>query len=756
MNYLGIPVFAVVVIALSRTEITDARSFSIDFDNNTFVKDGEPFRYIAGSLHYGRVHPLYWQDRLSKMYMAGLDAVQTYVPWNLHEPVPGTYNFKDGADLEKFLTTANETGLLVILRAGPYICGEWDMGGLPSWLLRNQDIQLRSSDPAFLKYVDLWMGVLLPKVKPFLYANGGPIITVQVENEYGSYPACDHVYMRHLLQVFQSYLGTDVVYFSTDGPADNYLKCGTLQGIYSTIDFGAVDDPQALFDEQRKYEPKGPLVNSEYYTGWLDHWGEPHQTVLTSKVARGLDAILKLGANVNMYMFEGGTNFAYWNGANGDLTSYSPQPTSYDYDAPLSEAGDPNEKYYILRTIIGKYKKLTPGPIPVATKKYAYGKTLMSHTATLYDVLDKIAPYGPIRTTYPISMEDMQQDFGFMLYRTTLRSNYNTSPLTINGIHDRGYVFVDKIPVGILKRNTHVTLNITAQENSTLDILVENMGRLNYGCCINDSKGIIGNVTLAGFVLTSWQIFSLNLEKALDLKRNSVDVPSEGGTPSGPLQIPSFFAGTLPTGPQEGPQDTFLRMTGWSKGQAFINGFNLGRYWPTEGPQITLYVPAFVLNPTQNTLVLFETEHSPCNTSDPFAICSVEFIDRPIINSTIPPEDLQASQRKNSDSQTFWRENEESADADFGEHKLLKNERLSGNKIQDVDETWGRDVVPGKGSKNGFDLSSDSQEAFDENTIIVDSKKEWKDIGKEVVVSATEVMIFLGGLPAVLWNFFIV
>ena len=167
-------------------------------------------------------------------------------------------------------------------------------------------------------------------------------------------------------------------------------------------------------------------------------------------------------------------------------------------------------------------------------------------------------------------------------------------------------------------------------------------------------------------------------------------------------------------------------------------------------------MPAFVLNPTQNTLVLFETEHSPCNTSDPFAICSVEFIDRPIINSTIPPEDLQASQRKNSDSQTFWRENEESADADFGEHKLLKNERLSGNKIQDVDETWGRDVVPGKGSKNGFDLSSDSQEAFDENTIIVDSKKEWKDIGKEVVVSATEVMIFLGGLPAVLWNFFIV
>ncbi|XP_037530240.1 beta-galactosidase [Nematolebias whitei] len=215
-----------------------APSFSLDYENDCFLKDGQPFRYISGSIHYSRIPRAYWRDRLLKMYMAGLNAIQTYIPWNYHEESPGQYNFTGDRDVEYFLKLAQDTGLLVILRPGPYICAEWDMGGLPSWLLSKKDMVLRSSDPDYITAVDKWMGKLLPMIKPYLYQNGGPIITVQVENEYGSYFACDFNYMRHLSDVFRSHLGEEVVLFTTDGAGLNYLKCGSLQGLYATVDFG--------------------------------------------------------------------------------------------------------------------------------------------------------------------------------------------------------------------------------------------------------------------------------------------------------------------------------------------------------------------------------------------------------------------------------------------------------------------------------------------------------------------------------------
>uniref|UniRef100_A0A8C0BG59 Galactosidase beta 1 like n=1 Tax=Buteo japonicus TaxID=224669 RepID=A0A8C0BG59_9AVES len=324
-----------------------ARSFQLDYEEDCFRKDGAPFRYVSGSIHYARVPRPAWRDRLLKMYMSGLSAVQVYVPWNYHEPLPGVYDFAGDRDVEAFLDLTAELGLLVILRPGPYICAEWEMvrlamGGL-GWVLQ----------PA----VDSWLHVLLPKIKPRLYQHGGNIISVQVENEYGSYYACDYGYLRHLLGSFRALLGSEVLLFTTDGTRAEELRCGTLQGLYATVDFGPGSNVTEAFGAQRQVEPKGPLVNSEYYTGWLDYWGEAHASTSSVRVARGLEDMLQLGASVNMYMFHGGTNFAYWSGADFK-DQYKPVTTSYDYDAPLSEAGDPTEKLFAIRTVISKVLSL--------------------------------------------------------------------------------------------------------------------------------------------------------------------------------------------------------------------------------------------------------------------------------------------------------------------------------------------------------------------------------------------------------------
>ncbi|XP_007505097.2 beta-galactosidase isoform X2 [Monodelphis domestica] len=563
------------------------------------------------------------------MKMAGLNAIQTYVPWNFHEPLPGVYRFSDDYDLEYFLQLAHEIGLLVILRPGPYICAEWDMGGLPAWLLTKKSIVLRSSDPDYLAETEKWLGVLLPKMKPYLYQNGGPIITVQVENEYGSYFTCDYNYLRFLQQLFHKHLGEEVVLFTTDGASEDYLKCGTLQGLYATVDFGTNHNITEAFQSQRKTEPKGPLVNSEFYTGWLDHWGEAHETVDTKAIISSLNDMLSQGANVNMYMFIGGTNFGFWNGAN---IPYSAQPTSYDYDAPLSEAGDLTEKYFALRELIGKFEKLPEGLIPPTTPKFAYGKVAMKKVNTLEESLDVLCPEGPINSTYPLTFIEVKQYFGFVLYRTTLPKNCSepvplSSPL--NGVHDRAYVSVNGVPQGVLERNKVISINITGKAGDILDVLVENLGRINYGHDINDFKGLISNLTLGSVMLKDWSMFPLNLDAAVQNNLESHETWSNN--PSSP-SLPTFYVGqfSIPTGIPDLPQDTFIQFPNWNKGQVWINGFNLGRYWPARGPQVTLYVPRHILvTSSPNNITVLELEKSPCE--DPRK-CFVEMVDTPVLN----------------------------------------------------------------------------------------------------------------------------
>ncbi|XP_066177289.1 beta-galactosidase [Sylvia atricapilla] len=623
--------------ALLRAANVPERSFGIDYDSNCFVKDGKPFRYISGSIHYSRVPSYYWKDRLLKMKMAGLDAIQTYVPWNYHEPQMGTYDFVGGKDLEYFLQLANDTGLLVILRAGPYICAEWDMGGLPAWLLEKKSIVLRSSDSDYLEAVERWMGVLLPKMRPYLYQNGGPIIMVQVENEYGSYFACDYNYLRFLLKLFRLHLGDEVVLFTTDGASQFHLKCGALQGLYATVDFAPGGNVTAAFLAQRSSEPKGPLVNSEFYTGWLDHWGHRHSVVPAETIAKTLNEILARGANVNLYMFIGGTNFAYWNGAN---MPYMPQPTSYDYDAPLSEAGDLTEKYFALRKVIGMYKQLPEGLIPPTTPKFAYGKVRLQKAGTVLEVLDGLSPSGPVRSTYPLTFVELKQYFGYVLYRTTLPKNcveptLLSSPL--NGVHDRAYVSVDGVPQGVLERDKSLKINITGQAGANLDILVENMGRVNFGRYNNDFKGLVSNLTLAQDILVGWEIYPLDIDGAVNYDIIYLLGQPKRSVKALSYEVPTFYTGTLtiPGGIPDLPQDTYVNFPGWTKGQIWINGFNLGRYWPARGPQLTLYVPRNVLVASApNNITVLELERSPCGTQ----ACEIEFVDEPNINATLQHE----------------------------------------------------------------------------------------------------------------------
>ncbi|XP_047457336.1 beta-galactosidase-1-like protein [Mugil cephalus] len=615
--------------SISGNLVSGTRSFSIDYKNNCFLKDGRPFQYISGSIHYSRIPRFYWKDRLMKMYMTGLNAIQVYVPWNFHEAVQGIQNFTGDRDLEHFLDLANQTGLLVILRPGPYICAEWEMGGLPAWLLQKPNIILRSADTDYIEAVNNWLAVLLPKMKRWLYINGGNIITVQVENEYGSYYACDYNYMRHLRTLFRLFLGEDTVLFTTDGNTDREMTCGTLEGLYATLDFGTDTNVSVAFKRQRRFEPKGPLVNSEFYTGWLDHWGDPHAVVDAQKVSRVLGEMLAMGANVNMYMFEGGTNFGYWNGADHD-TRFRSVVTSYDYDAPLTEAGDPTEKLLAIRDVIAQFMQVPSGPMPPATPKFAYGFVTLRKVGNMSDLLNTLSPAGPVESQYPLTFEEIKQYYGYVLYRTTLpRDLSEPTPLIspLNGVHDRAYVSINGVFLGLLERDTALVMNVTGRQGDTVDILVENMGRVNFGSKINDYKGLLSNLILGKDVLTGWKIYPLDIDGAIaggwphSGSKKSVLAPWRD-SPAGP----AFYMGTLQ--PNGLSWDTFLKLSEWTKGQVWINGVNLGRYWPARGPQQTLYVPGPLLSTSvPNNITVLELERAPAHLR-------VLFMDRPHLNAT--------------------------------------------------------------------------------------------------------------------------
>ncbi|OWA50335.1 Beta-galactosidase [Hypsibius exemplaris] len=635
---VGLLVLITTLLLTDAAAKSDAPSFVVG--KGTFLRDGKPFRYISGTSHYWRHHHSDWEDNFNKMRAAGLNAVSTYISWNLHEPEPEQYNFEGNLDIRRYFRLAQKYGLVVILRPGPFIDAEVDMGGLPYWLLRmNMTMKLRSSDPSYTQYVSRWYNKVLPYLKDLTYANGGPIITVQIENEYGSYPACDKVYQNLLKSLVLQNMGPDIVLYTTDGCLDYMMQCGKVDGALTTCDFGAGENAAGNFQTLRKFNVDGPLVNSEFYPGWIDHWGYTWNTVAYQDVVRTMADMWALNASFNIYPIRGGTNFGFVAGANLG-NDFQPVTTTYDFDAPLTEAGDPTEKYYAIRNLIGTYWPLPPGPAPVPSAKGAYGKVQLSYAGSLFDNLKALRPEGPIRSAYPLSFEVLEHPYGFVLYRTVVQGRFrDPAKLSIAGIpgftpglRDRGIVFVDQKPVGILSRTEQISdMSLFIAPNQTLDILVHNEGRICYGTGINDLKGIVGNVTLDTVVLSDWAMYPLELPNFPDMNPAPLDFDLREKISDIQNRISGFYSGQFSVNQV---LDTFLQVSGWQNGYAFINGNNLGRYWPVQGPQQTLFVPAAYLHEgTDNVVELFELEAAPCSLD---WTCVVEFVQVPVLNATVP------------------------------------------------------------------------------------------------------------------------
>ncbi|MFG2334926.1 beta-galactosidase [Streptomyces sp. NPDC048604] len=561
-----------------------------------FRLDDRPFRIISGGLHYFRVHPEQWADRLHKARLLGLNTVETYVPWNLHAPRPGEFRLDGGLDLPRFLDLAAAEGLHVLLRPGPYICAEWEGGGLPSWLLADEDIELRSRDPRYLKAVDDYLASLLAAVGPSLATRGGPVIAVQLENEYGAY-GDDSGYLADLAELLHRH-GVDVPLFTCDQPSD--LKRGGLDGVLRTVNFGSrVESGLAALREQ---QPEGPLMCSEFWIGWFDRWGGTHVTRSAEDAAADLDRLLAAGASVNLYMFHGGTNFGFTNGAN-DKGTYRPTVTSYDYDAPLDEAGDPGPKYTAFREVIARYAPVPDEPVPAPAPKLAGAVGELTACAGLLDQAERLA--GPaVHADRPVTMEQLGQSFGFVLYETTLPDAGRTV-LHVDEVRDRAQVFVDGQPVGALERENHehALTFFVPRRGARLAVLVENQGRVNYGPAMHDRKGLLGAVTANGLPLVDWSSSPLPLNDPSAPSYTALD-------PTAPPVGPAFHRGHVDIAH---PADGYLALDGWTKGLVWINGFALGRYW-SRGPQTTLYVPAPVLRAGRNEITVLELHGSTGRT----------------------------------------------------------------------------------------------------------------------------------------------
>uniref|UniRef100_A0A182YAQ7 Beta-galactosidase n=1 Tax=Anopheles stephensi TaxID=30069 RepID=A0A182YAQ7_ANOST len=601
------------------------RSFTIDYERDTFVMDGKDFRYVAGSFHYFRALPETWRTKLRTLRAGGLNAVDLYVQWSLHNPRDGVYNWEGIANVTDIIEAAIEEDLYVILRPGPYICAEIDNGGLPYWLFNKYPgIAVRTSDANYMEEVRKWYGELMSRMAPYMYGNGGPIIMVQIENEYGAFGKCDKPYLNFLKQETERYVQDKAVLFTVDRPYDDEIGCGQIDGVFITTDFGLMTDEEVDTHaaKVRSYQPKGPLVNTEFYTGWLTHWQESNQRRPAQPLAATLRKMLRDGWNVDFYMYFGGTNFGFWAGANDwGLGKYMADITSYDYDAPMDEAGDPTMKYTIFRDIIGEYLPLAVMPIPDPAPKM----TLEAFPLTVVDSIlsergrSVLGVEASNKDGRLLTFEELNQNSGFVLYETTLpKLTRDPNRLTINGLHDRAQVYLDQFLAGTLARENAIdTLPITAGYGSELAILVENQGRINFDI-LDDYKGILGNVTIQTFAepytmeLDQWKVTGFafddysKVQQFIDTVSGGTGANNRGMAVHGPIVLKAVF-----DIPASEIQDTYINMDGWGKGFIFINGFNLGRYWPVVGPQVTTYLPKELLKPTGNTIVVVEQQKVP-------------------------------------------------------------------------------------------------------------------------------------------------
>ncbi|WP_300697565.1 beta-galactosidase [uncultured Bacteroides sp.] len=567
----------------------------------TFLLNGKPFVVKAAELHYPRIPKPYWDQRIKLCKALGMNTICLYVFWNSHEPQPGVYNFSEQNDLAAFCRLCQQNGMYVILRPGPYVCAEWEMGGLPWWLLKKKDIRLREPDPYFIERVALFEAEVAKQVKSLTIANGGPIIMVQVENEYGSYGA-NKGYVSQIRDIVRTHFGDDITLFQCDW-SSNFTLNG-LDDLIWTMNFGTGANIDQQFAKLKELRPDSPLMCSEFWSGWFDKWGANHETRPADDMIKGIDDMLSRGISFSLYMTHGGTNWGHWAGANSP--GFAPDVTSYDYDAPISESGQTTPKYWKLRETLSRYMDgEKQAKVPALIKPISIPAFRFTEMAPLFDNLPAARKDENIRT-----MEEYDQGFGSILYRTSLPELKNGATLTVNDAHDFAQVFIDGRYIGKLdRRNGEKQLALPAcPKGARMDILVEAMGRINFGRAIKDFKGITRNVEISvdidGYPFTcdlkNWEVY--NLEDTYEFYQNMKFRPIQSLTDRFGQRIPGAYRTKFQV---KKPSDTFLNFESWGKGLVYVNGYAIGRIWEI-GPQQTLYVPGCWLKKGENEIVVFD------------------------------------------------------------------------------------------------------------------------------------------------------
>lgn len=582
----------------------------LEIKNKRFYLNGEEFPIYSGAMHYFRIPHEYWKDRLMKLKAAGLNTVETYVPWNYHERKKGEFDFEGMLDIEKFIKTADELGIYVIVRPGPYICAEWDFGGLPAWLLKDKNIRLRCWDKKYISAVEEYFKVLLPKLVPHQITHGGNVIAMQVENEYGSFGR-DKKYLYWLRGLMKE-LGVDVQLFTSDGETKYFFSGGGIKEDLMVANFGGYNEHR--FDDLKVLQPDKPLMCGEHWCGWFDRWGTNHHTDDPEEtLGKSLDGFFNENASFNLYMFHGGTNFGFSAGANY-YDNYCPTTTSYDYGAPLNEYGGYTDKYFVLRERMKKHLGKELPELPEDAKTTSYGKVNFTEFADLQSVYKKFAVHK--KAYIPHYMEHYGQNSGLILYSTVIKGAYDDTQLNAFGVHDIAYIYINgelkhiydrtKLKGGALYEESF-TVPIPAFDGETrVDILVQALGRVNYARRLYDRKGL-DEIYIGGQAIVDWDVYCMELDNAPDIKYSNKT-----------NSFPCFMKGTFKA---DEKADTFVDMRGFTNAVVYVNGINLGRFLK-RGPQYTLYLPAPFLK-DENEIVVLELENTKKK--------SISLIDKPIL-----------------------------------------------------------------------------------------------------------------------------
>ncbi|MES2429024.1 MAG: beta-galactosidase family protein [Bacteroidota bacterium] len=586
--------FAIILIA-GRCPSSAQVRHTFKLSKSEFLLDGRPLQIISGEMHPARIPHEYWRHRIKMAKAMGCNTIAAYVFWNYQESKPGVFDFTTGNhNVAEFIKICKEEGMWVLLRPGPYVCAEWDFGGLPPYLLKIPDIKVRCMDPRYINALTGYVQHLAKEVAPLQCVNGGPILLVQIENEYGSY-GNDKQYLKKLQQLWVSN-GIKVPFYTADGAAASMLDAGHIPGTAVGLDSGTSD---ADFDQATKADPAMPSFSSETYPGWLTHWGEKWATADTTSIRKELTYLLKNKKSFNLYVIHGGTNFGYTAGANaGSATQYQPDITSYDYDAPINEQGNATPKYMMMRKLISEYVSYKIPEIPQPVKTITISEIKLQPFTTIWQNLPQ-----PIYSAQPKPMEAFDQNQGLMLYRTHL-IGHKSGKLTITEPHDYALIFLNgKYIDSVYRDGGKWTINIPKSDvtNPVLDILVEGMGHINFAQYIIDRKGITDRVTLNGMTLMDWSIYRLPLDETFV---KNLKPSADANTINDKAKFLKGEFNLTETG------DTYFDMSKYAKGILFVNGHNLGRFW-NRGPQQRLYCPASYLKKGVNKIVVFNLQDSP-------------------------------------------------------------------------------------------------------------------------------------------------